>query len=160
MGSRRFAETLRWANPLSENGGESYARAIMLENGVAEPVLQVEFPDRFNPGAIFRIDYFWELLNKIDVGGELDGLEKTVDEDMLGGKTAAEVLRRERERESRLSVDLQIARFTFPEVRAVSPLINVLDAFGVPRGIPDAGLTMLRDPLAPFNRSNPYAMLR
>lgn len=159
-GIRRFKATIEKANPLSENGGESYARAIMLENGVMEPLLQVEITDPFDRRRIYRIDYLWEHLIPLDVGGELDGLQKIMDPRMLAGKTPELALRLERERESHLSSNLRIARFTFPEVRAVRPLINLLDGFGVPRTSPDGLLLQLKDPLLPANRQNPYAMLR
>lgn len=96
----------------------------------------------------------------LDVGGELDGIEKTSSPEMLRGKSAQEALRKERERESRLALDVRLARFTFAEARAVKPLIQLLDAFGVPRGIPCPELTLLRDASAVGPRYSMYAELR
>lgn len=160
VGAARFATVMRWANPLSENGGESYARAIMLENGVAEPELQYEYVDRIDPAYVYRVDCRWEMKGALDVGGELDGIEKTSSPEMLRGKSAQEALRKERERESRLALDVRLARFTFAEARAVKPLIQLLDAFGVPRGIPCPELTLLRDASAVGPRYSMYAELR
>lgn len=160
VGATRFATVMRWANPLSENGGESYARAIMLENGVVEPELQYEYVDRLDPTYVYRVDCRWEMKGALDVGGELDGIEKTSSPEMLRGKSAQEALRKERERESRLALDVRLARFTFAEARAVKPLIQLLDAFGVPRGIPYPELTLLRDVSAVGPRYSMYAELR
>lgn len=160
VGVRRFETVMGWANPLSENGGESYARAVMLENGVAEPELQYEYVDRIDRGRVYRIDFRWGMRGGMDAGGELDGIEKTSDPEMLKGKSAQEALRKERERESHLALDVRLARFTFADARAVNPLINLLDAFGVPRGMSRPELLALSDPSCVSSRFAPYVRLR
>ena len=133
----RFQAIAGFADGRSENGGESYARAVMIEQGVMLPELQVEITDPLDPVRSYRTDYFWELsriLHETDVAGELDGREKMESAEMLGGRTTAEAFRRERLRESRLTaLGLRVARFTFGEVRRVDPLLRTLDAFGIPR---------------------------
>lgn len=86
----------RHADPRSENGGESIARASMIELGFRVPELQVLVPDPLNPMRGFRFDYLWlpegmtlsdlgrlierdELSPRCLVGGvagELDGVDK------------------------------------------------------------------------------------
>lgn len=121
------------ADERSENGGESYARAIMLEHGVMPPELQVEYVDPFGGGP-FRTDYSWRGLPMGDVAGELDGVGKSEDTELLGSRSTRDVLRAERLRESRLTaLGLKVARFSFRQVRNVYPLLDILDGFGVPR---------------------------
>lgn len=131
-GVARARVVARRANPLSENGGESYARAVMLENGVREPELQVPFDDWMNPGRSFRVDYLWRMQNGLDVAGELDGKGKIENALLLQGVDSVEALRAERQRESRLTSSLRVARFTYPQVRAITPFLRILDAYGIP----------------------------
>lgn len=135
-GMPRALAILALADGRAENGGESYARAIMLEQGVMAPDLQVGFRDRIG-GGTFRTDFGWLGLSGGDVAGELDGVEKTESRKILGDRTIRDALRQERLRESRLTaLGLKIARFSFSQARAVGPLLRILDGFGVPR---DAG---------------------
>lgn len=122
------------ANPLSENGGESYARAVMLESGFATPELQVGIPDPLTGTVSYRGDFLWREARGGPVVGELDGRSKTDDALLLSGMTTSGALRQERLRESRITASgLRIARFSFGDVRAQAPLQRVLEAFGVPR---------------------------
>lgn len=146
------------ANGASENGGESYARAVMCEQGVRIPQLQVELPDVIDAGNVFRVDYLWEGLPTRDVAGELDGEAKTEDPAMLRGKSTRDALRAERQRESRLTaLGYAVARFTFADVRRVRPFINTLDAFGVPRSAPNAELL---ESVGPSRVSKPWVHIR
>ncbi|MCI1212119.1 MAG: hypothetical protein LKF93_09820 [Bifidobacterium tibiigranuli] len=52
---------LRYADPLSENGGESFCRAVTIEEGFPSPQLQQEFVDPRNPSVIYRVDFVWYL---------------------------------------------------------------------------------------------------
>lgn len=132
-GMARALAIMALADGRAENGGESYARAVMLEHGVMVPDLQVEHWNRIE-GGMFRTDFEWVDLPAGDVVGELDGVGKTEDQAMLGDRTIRDALRDERLRESRLTaLGLKVARFSFSQVRAVGPLLNILDGFGVPR---------------------------
>lgn len=138
-GVRYAKQVLLHADARSENGGESYTRAVMLEHGVLRPDLQVPFHVPGHKGP-YRVDYRWRhrrggmVLHTV---GELDGYGKMVDPTMMGGRTTAEVLREERNRESRLvQQGLQVVRFTFDEVMRGEPFLQALDAAGVPRGLP------------------------
>lgn len=132
-GAARAREVARRADPLSENGGESYARAVMLELGFELPLLQVPVKDPID-GKEYRCDFLWPDAVGGRVAGELDGRQKTDDARMLAGATTAEALRRERLRESRVTVSgLRVARFSFGNVRSGRSLERLLGAFGIPR---------------------------
>lgn len=116
----------------SENGGESYARAVMIENGVQLPDLQVELYDEVDKRT-YRIDYGWRL-KKAYVAGELDGAEKYKRIAKERGMSVVDVIRVERLRESRCrNKGMLFARFTFAQAVAGQPLLSILDACGVPR---------------------------
>lgn len=76
----RMETLVNYANPKSENGGESLARAIMLELGFVEPELQHEFPNPNHPQSPYRADFMWKVNGKIIVG-EFDGTDKYLIED-------------------------------------------------------------------------------
>lgn len=127
-----LADVLSYADSRSENGGESYARAIMIEQGVMLPELQVEHIDPIS-GKRYRVDYEWELANGV-VCGELDGAEKYSRIARRRGRSIEDVLREERQRESRLrNQGMRFARFTFDQVREVDPFLAILDSCGIPR---------------------------
>lgn len=124
----------KYANPLSESGGESIARGIMIEAGFVEPRLQVEIEDPVMPGRPLRVDYYWELADGSVVIGELDGLSKYTDERMRGGRSIAAVARAERDRESRLTVGgRSVLRIASWMLNQPEQIIQLLDAYGVPR---------------------------
>ncbi len=96
--ARRVA---RCADGLSESGGESKARALMIERGWQTPELQVELFDPVEPGRPYRVDYLWRVGDRLIIG-EFDGFvksEKAAEEGKLR-KGAID----ERQRESRLSM--------------------------------------------------------
>ena len=157
----RFQAIAGFADGRSENGGESFARAVMIEQGVMMPELQVELIDPLDLGRSYRGDFFWELSlisDESDVAGELDGQEKMTNAEMLGGRTTAEAFRQERLRESRLTaLNLRVARFTFSDVRRVDPLMRTLDAYGIPRT--DAYADLL-ERITPSSTCRHWAWLR
>lgn len=133
-GISRVRQSMAHADARSENGGESYARAVMIEYGVQLPDLQVEIPRPDDPHRPFRLDYYWELANGKRIGGELDGLDKTEDESMRGGRSRAEVLFEERTRGSLITaMGIQVVRFTFKMAQQTYPLLERLDLYGIPR---------------------------
>ena len=142
------------ADALAENGGESYARAAMLELGFARPLLQVPVADPMNRASSYRLDYLWipegldaeKILHGLATGalgpgeaagcvaGELDGRDKTFDERLAGGRDAQDRLLAERRREARLTYyGLRVARFSFAEVQDDAYLERLLSSYGVPR---------------------------
>ena len=92
----RMETLVNYANTKSENGGESLARAIMLELGFVEPELQHEFPNPNYPQSPYRADFMWKVNGKIIVG-EFDGTDKYLIEDrtLLDSRSVACDLRTE-----------------------------------------------------------------
>lgn len=130
----RALSVAKWANPLSENGGESYARATILSLGFAAPQLQAVFPDPLRPGRVFRVDFCWAAADGGLILGELDGLEKYYKPEMTEGRPVAEVMSRERIRESKLNLlGAKVVRFTFSDVLHPEVLLRLLACAGVPR---------------------------
>lgn len=126
--------TLAWADPRSENGGESIARARMLLLGYACPELQVEVPNLVEGGAPFRADYCWVRADGVVILGELDGTDKYVEEEMTRGRSIDEVLSDEKDRESRISLyDVVVMRFRFGLTADPDAFAAHLDRYGVPR---------------------------
>ena len=141
------------ADGLSENGGESYARAVMLELGFTPPLLQVPVADPMGEGQPYRLDYLWipadldaeKVLGGLAAGtlpaggvagcvaGELDGRAKTFDKRLTGDRDARDQLLAERRREARLTYyGLRVARFSFAEARDDAYLGRLLSSYGVP----------------------------
>ena len=134
FGRSRAIETLAWADGRAESGGESVARAVMIERGFRLPELQHEVPDPVGVGEGYRVDFFWELAGQRNVIGELDGREKYLNPQMTGGRSAVDVLADERLRESRVSgSDAKVMRFSFSQVMDRTFFTRLLCAYGIPR---------------------------
>lgn len=135
-GVERARSVAEMADPRPENGMESIARALMHELGFATPELQVPFVDPVNPRRTYYVDYCWTLPDGSLIIGELDGAEKYRNPLMNGG-SPTEKMRRERRRESRISIGRPaIVRFSPEEVRDVAYFNHLLETFGVPRDHP------------------------
>lgn len=134
-GIRRARSALSFANPLSESGGESIGRAIMIEEGYQIPELQVWADDPLRPGHGFRSDFGWFDANGILFArGECDGKEKYTNEEMTGGRCLDEVQMAERRRESRISVyGVPMLRFSPAEARDLPYFRRLLDLYGIPK---------------------------
>lgn len=118
----------------SANGGESKARAVMIEEGFMLPELQVELADPVEPWRTSIVDFLWRLPDGTLVAGEHDGREKMENPEMLNGKKTAEAFRDERERESHLTArGLRVLRFTPEQVRRREEFVRLLEAFEIPR---------------------------
>ena len=119
------------ANGLSENGGESYARGVMIELGFKTPDLQVRLADPLNPSIEYRIDYGWDVGDHL-ILGELDGKGKYADKG--GAPLDLGTVMAEREREARITTYRPVIfRFAFPLVYRPAEFAALLDAHGVPR---------------------------
>ena len=129
---RTALATLRYADARAESGGESVARAVMIETGFAPDRLQYELTDPFDSTESMRTDFAWERQVRELTLGELDGLVKYTDQTMLAGRTAAEALVAERQREAHLSLyGHPLVRFTMNEVRSAGVLVKKLQTAGV-----------------------------
>lgn len=133
-GARRALAALAWADPRSENGGESIARGRMLLLGYVRPELQVEVPRVVERGEPYRADFCWVRADGLVILGELDGTDKYVCEEMTRGRTLDEVLSDERARGSRITLyDVSVLRFRFDLTDDPARFSALLDEYGVPR---------------------------
>lgn len=124
---------LEFADPQSENGGESIARGIMIDAGFMPPDLQVEVADPLT-GASRRVDYYWKLPDGCVILGEFDGHVKFLDALKRGEEHLERAARVERLRESRLTVGASgILRISSDMLRNPERIIELLKLYGVPR---------------------------
>lgn len=129
-------DAITYANPLSMNGGESVARAVMIEQGFMIPQLQAPRRDPLNPDSQFFVDFLWNLEGRGLVVGELDGKDKYVLPEMTGGRDVLDVMRDERLRESRISAEgVRVMRFSYRDVMDVNRFTRMLELYGIPRGV-------------------------
>ena len=131
-GLRQAKLVTAYADARAESGGESIARATMIEEGFSLPTLQVEIPDPLS-GMPRRVDFLWTLADGRRVLGEFDGREKYRNPRMTRGKDAVDVLADERLRESHLTLGGSVVRFSWQDVRNRHHLVRLLMAYGVPQ---------------------------
>ena len=137
-GVRQARQTIAWADGRSENGGESIARATMIELGFVAPLLQVEVFDPMEPDSPKRGDFGWWLEDGSWVIGELDGIGKYRKDDVNGTRNgldaAIRALAAERRRESHLCLSgSKVVRFGMRDVLDTAYFERLLTAAGVPR---------------------------
>ena len=137
-GVRQARQTIAWADGRSENGGESIARATMIELGFVAPLLQVEVFDPMEPDNPKRGDFGWRLEDGSWVIGELDGIGKYRKDDVNGTRNgldaAIRALAAERRRESHLCLSgSKVVRFGMRDVLDTAYFERLLTAAGVPR---------------------------
>lgn len=124
-----------YADGRAENGGESFARARMIELGFDVPELQVEVYDPVEK-RLYRVDFAWTLPDSSRVFGELDGWEKYLNPQMNGGSTVG-AFASERQRESRLTLaGGRVVRFRFSQVVDKGYFERLLTMYGIPRSRP------------------------
>lgn len=134
-GVRRALMIAQHADGRAENGGESRMRAFFIVRGYQLPELQVEMLDPTDPRRSYRVDFIWYLPDGRVIIGEFDGRIKYVDEELLNGRSAREVIMEEKDRESRLTWgrDARIVRLNWDDFKQLGNLQRKLDAAGVPR---------------------------
>ena len=148
-GWQRAYDIMLLADGRSESGGESIARAVMLELGFMPPQLQKEAPNLVDQGVGYRVDFYWSLPDG-EIYGELDGREKYTNPAMTGGRDAVAVLADERLRESRLSATAaKIMRFSYADVVNTKRFAHILKTFGIPNGY---AVPAVADPNDPINQ--------
>lgn len=136
-GIRRARETLAHADGRSGSGGESVARAVMIELGFQVPELQVELFDPMEPNNPKYGDFGWLLSGSRPIIGELDGMEKY--KRSRGGGAASldgavRAMSRERRREAHLNLtNVKIVRFSLSDVHDTAYFERLLTEAGVPR---------------------------
>ncbi|WP_040517966.1 hypothetical protein [Gordonia neofelifaecis] len=123
----RYALTL--ADGRSDNPGESWGRAQMIEGGVPIPALQTEY--RLGSGRLAICDYDWDG----QVVGEFDGFGKYRRSSLRPGEEPADAVFREKVREDGLrDLDLGVVRWTWEVLRRrrlVAYLAERLPRFGI-----------------------------
>lgn len=126
---------LRYANPLSENGGESLCRAIIIDAGFALPILQEEFIDPNDARVRYRVNFLWRLFDGRVIVLEFDGSAKYTDPQMTGRRSTERIVFEERNRENALrrAGVTTIVRVNYSELMDKAVLIRKLELAGVPR---------------------------
>lgn len=125
---------LHYANPLSENGGESFCRAVIIEEGFATPKLQHVFTDTDSSWMKYRVDFIWHTEDGRIIVLEYDGAAKYTDPAMTNGNNVHTVVRAERDREDALrrAGVTAIIRTNYQEAAQRAPLIRKLIDARVP----------------------------
>ncbi|MBW3093258.1 hypothetical protein KIH79_10080 [Bifidobacterium sp. 82T10] len=118
----------------TENGGEAYAYAVMLEEGFEAPKLQEEIIDPVDLGRRYRVDFSWHTQDGRFIVAELDGRIKYTDPSMFKDGSQSETFIAEKERDERIRlVADDVVRFSFSEAYRRTMLSAKLDKARVPR---------------------------
>ena len=118
--------------PAPRAAGNRSPEPSSIETGFAPDWLQYELTDPFDSAKPIRTDFAWERQARELTLGELDGLIKYTDQTMLAGRTTAEALVAERQREAHLSLyGHPLLRFTMNEVRSAGMLAKKLQTAGI-----------------------------
>lgn len=135
-GIAQARQTLVHADPGSENGGESFVRAVVLELGFAAPILQMQIDDPMEPGNPKRVDMGWTLGDGRLVLLEVDGKVKYAQKTHGQEKTVTEMVEtfsKERLRESHLNLTgATVLRCSIEDARHENRLFKMLATAGVP----------------------------
>ena len=133
-GAAHAMRTMHYADARSESGGESIARAAMIQHGFALPELQVALPRPLDRRRSYRVDFLWTRLDGSRVIGEFDGMQKYEDAALRGGRTPMRVLADEQHREAQLTLyGMPIMRFSSKDVANTGRFVKLLDQYGIPR---------------------------
>ena len=129
--ANRINAIVTHADPRSDNGAESRARAVIEEGGYLPPQLQYPFPNPNNPDFPLRVDFAWVFPDGSIIVGEYDGMAKY-------GATWTEVnthvsMQCERDDHLRACGVTKIVHFNFDDVIHRERLYRKLDEAGVPR---------------------------
>lgn len=124
-----------YTDPLSDNGGESLARATIIVLGFIIPILQHHFMNPDNPEAPYRTDFMWMLPDGRIIVAEYDGMGKYV---LSAGQRRASIqstVHAERIREEHLKQQgvSVIIRFEYEDVVHPERLERKLLDAGVPK---------------------------
>lgn len=133
-GRAKAYEALAWADPASDNGGESIARGRMIENGYIAPHCQLPIPHPLEPNRTLRADYAWTRNDGSLLLGELDGNRKYTEDEFMGGRDIIEVIDDQSARESLILefYNVSMVRFPFSITGNSLRFSMLLDSYGVP----------------------------
>ncbi|MEV7759306.1 type IV toxin-antitoxin system AbiEi family antitoxin domain-containing protein [Microbacterium sp. NPDC089180] len=128
-GRARAARALAFADGRAQLPGESISRIRLTELGFRSLRLQV--PVATPTGGSYYVDFGIEDVN---AWGEFDGRGKYVDDGLRGGRTAAEVVLAEKQREDwiRGATGRPVVRWGWPHLRDAATLASRLRAFHIP----------------------------
>ena len=136
-GIRRMRALVPLGDARAESGGESIARATMLELGLALPELQQVFSSPLAPDTEYRVDFTWLVAGShAFLVGEMDGFEKYENPTMTSGRTFSQVIDDEHRRQTHIEACpevLRVLRFGFADVMHDSTFLELLMGCGVPR---------------------------
>ena len=125
---------LHYADPLSENGGESQCRAAVIECGYAIPELQHEFLDPDNSFNKARVDFVWHAPDGRVIVLEYDGMRKYVDPAMTKRRDVQQVVSDQIERDALLKRAgvTTVIHVTYDDIRDPLQLAAKLDRANAP----------------------------
>ena len=140
-GSRRARGVIEFATPLSGSVAESVSLVNMARNRFPRPILQQEF---VHPsGRSYFVDFWWEKWRRV---GEVDGRIKYTDPTYLRGRTPAQAVWDEKEREDWLRTQVDgFGRWPWEVANSAGALCRRLIDIGVPQlpfGHPDGFAVM------------------
>lgn len=126
-GVRKARGARDFADGASGSAGESASRVGIRLLGLPKPQLQIPFSD--DRGHIGTVDFWWPEFNLI---GEFDGEGKYLRDEFTHGRTAAEVVIDEKNRENRLrALGPSLTRWDWPVARSLNLLRAYLAAAGL-----------------------------
>ncbi|NEG90159.1 hypothetical protein [Bifidobacterium aerophilum] len=118
----------------TENGGEAYAYAVMVDEGFVPPSVQEEIINPFDLSRRDRVDFSWHTEDGRFIVAELDGRIKYTDPSMYKDGSLPKTIIEEKEREERIRlVADDMVRFSFAEAYRRHPLTAKLAKARVPR---------------------------
>jgi hypothetical protein len=117
-GSARCGAVLDFADAAAESPGESVSRVTIRLLDLPAPLLQVPFSDA--RGQIGVTDFYWRHLGVV---GEFDGYGKYVREEFAAGRSVADIVMVEKERENRLrALGLRVVRWGWQDALSLPRL--------------------------------------
>jgi hypothetical protein len=126
-GAAKAAAAIEFADGDSGSAGESLSRVVIHRLGFPRPVLQSVFSDA--AGRII-VDFWWPEHSVI---GEFDGRGKYLRDEYTGGRSTADVVLAEKQRENRLRArGPTVARWGWEEAMSPPLLRRTLLAAGLP----------------------------
>ena len=128
-GRRRAIDAIGFADADSMSVGESVSRVQMHRLGFAAPELQHRFT--LSHGQVAEVDFWWRAVRAI---GEFDGQIKYLDPRFREGRSAAEVVLREKQREDELRRQSdRFLRWDWACALDSARFGELLSAHGIPR---------------------------
>ncbi|WP_159624418.1 hypothetical protein [Actinomyces sp. zg296] len=127
QGNSRARLCLKHGDARSESVGESLSRAVVIEQHLPIPDLQVSYYDR-DGRFVARVDFAWPELRRV---GEFDGAGKYRRE--VSGVASERALLDERQRENRIEVvtGLKVIRWTWDDLMRPERFLRILANGGI-----------------------------